>query len=369
MLDERPLTATGPVGVDAAGPDPVAAQRTWAKIWIVHGFLWLALIAYCWTMWVVSGDFTPNTLGRGEEPTWYVVLVRCVEVVFGIFITGWILWHFVIGPKLRTGRFSFDGLFFLAGWLMFFQEPWIDWTTYQFQYATTFVNFGSWLSHIPGWSSGNGQLIPVPMVYFTAYLWMCAMSGYAGSRYMTYQRRKDPSRSVFRLIVQTYLVMIVGDFIVELIMTRTGLISYSSTIPWLTLFAGTDHQFPLYEPLSWPGTFILLSCLHFFRDDRGRSWPERGIDKLKFKREGTKTLARFCAIAGAAQLAILIAFNFPYWFYALHSGPMPTPHIERTWRNGGVCGPTTAFNCPDPRRPISRQSAPDRPELLPERHR
>ena len=91
-------------------------------------------------------------------------------------------------------------------------------------------------------------------------------------------------------------------------MTRTGLISYSSTIPALTLFAGTDHQFPLYEPLSWPGTFIILSCLHFFRDDRGRSWPERGIDKLKFKREGFKTFARFCAIAGAAQLAIFVAF-------------------------------------------------------------
>ena len=87
MLDERPFTAKRPVGVDATGPDPVAAQRTWAKVWIVHGLLWLALIAYCWTMWVVSGDFTPNTRGRGQEPTWYVILVRCVEVIFGIFIT------------------------------------------------------------------------------------------------------------------------------------------------------------------------------------------------------------------------------------------------------------------------------------------
>jgi hypothetical protein len=367
MAAERSLTTAKPALVDV-GPDPAKAQGTWAKVWVVHGFLWLALIAYCWTMWVVSGDFTPNTLGRGEEPTWYVVLVRCVEVIFGIIITGWILWHFVIGPKLRTGRFSFDGLFFLAGWLMFFQEPWLNWITYQFQYATTFVNFGSWLPHVPGWSSGNGQLIPVPMVYFTAYLWMCAMSGYAGSRYMAYQRRKDPSRSVFRLIWQTYAVMIVGDVIVELIMTRTGLISYPATIPELTLFAGTDHQFPLYEPLSWPGTFIILSCLHFFRDDKGRSWPERGIDKIKFKREGLKTFARFCAIAGACQLAILIAFNIPYTLYALHAGPMPKPFIERGWRNGGVCGPTTAFDCPDPTKPLSRESAPNRPELLPERH-
>jgi hypothetical protein len=313
-------------------------------------------------MWVVSGDFKTNTLGRGEEPTWFVILVRCVEVIFGILITGWLLWHYVIGPKLRTGRFSFDGLFFLACWLMFFQEPWIDWISYQFQYATTFVNFGSWLPHIPGWSSPNGQLIPVPLVYFTAYLWMTGMAGYLGSRYMSYQRRKDPARSVFRLIVQTYLVMIVADVIVELIMTRTQLISYSATIPALTLFAGTDHQFPLYEPLSWPGTFIILSCLHFFRDDRGRSWPERGIDTLRFPREGLRTFARFLTLVGACQLAILIAFNIPYSFYALHAGPMPKPFIERAWRNGGVCGPATAYDCPDPKLPIARQSAPTRPE-------
>lgn len=341
-----------------SGPSQEEAEKTRARLWVVHGVAWLALIVYCWTAWVVSGNFTPNTLGRGTEPTWYVILVRCVEVVFGIFVTGWILWHFVIRPKIRTGKMSFDGLFFLAGWLMFFQEPWINWVTYQFQYATTFVNFGSWLNFIPGWSSPNAQLIPVPMVYFTAYLWMCAMSGYLGSRYMGYQRRKDPSRSRFRLVAQTYLVMIVGDVVVELIMTRTGLISYSATIPQLTLFAGTDHQFPLYEPLSWPGTFILLSCLHFFRDDQGRSWPERGIDKLKIQREWVRTLARFAAIAGACQLCILLAFNIPYGFYSLHSGPMPQPLIDREYRNGGVCGPKTAYDCPDPRLPIARESSP-----------
>jgi hypothetical protein len=197
---------------------------------------------------------------------------------------------------------------------------------------------------------------------------MCAMSGFLGSKYMSFQRRKDPSRGAFRLIWQTYLVMIVGDVVVELIMTRTGLISYPATIQSLTLFAGTDHQFPLYEPLSWPGTFIILSCLHFFRDDQGRSWVERGVDKIQFTREGFKTFARFLAILGYCQLAILIAFNLPYSFYALHAGPIPKPLIEREYRNAGVCGPRTAFDCPDPSKPISRESAPDRPELLPKGH-
>jgi hypothetical protein len=71
--------------------------------------LWFALIVYCWSAWVISGDFKTNTLGRGLEPDWYVILVRAVEIVFGVIITGWILRHFVVRPKLRTGSLSFDG--------------------------------------------------------------------------------------------------------------------------------------------------------------------------------------------------------------------------------------------------------------------
>ena len=337
--------------------EPRSSARAIQILWIVHGLLWLSLITYCWTMWVVSGNFTPNTLGRGDEPTWYVVLVRAVEIVFGVGITSWLVWVFIIRPKLRTGSFSFDGLFFMGALLMFFQEPWINWTTYQFQYATTFVNFGSWLNHVPGWSSPNAELIPVPLVYGTAYLWMCGWMGWWGSRFMSFLRRRDPSISNFSMIAKTFGVMIVIDVIVENIMVRTQLISYSSTIPELTIFAGTDHQWPILEPLSWCGTFILLSCLHFFRDDQGRSWPERGIDQLRIRSGKLKTFLRFSAIAGACQLTILITFNLPYWFYALHSGPMPAEFIEREWRNGGVCGPATAYDCPDPKLPISRESA------------
>ncbi|MGH3629742.1 MAG: spirocyclase AveC family protein [Sciscionella sp.] len=333
-------------------------QRAAAWFWVLHGAAWLALIAYCWTMWVVSGDFKTNTIGRGGEPMWFVILVRCVEVGFGIIFTGWIVWHFIIQPKIKTGSFSFNGLFFMACLLLAFQEPWINWTTLQFLYSTTFVNFGSWLPQIPGWSSPNGQLIPMPLVYVAAYLWMLGMAAYGGSRYMAYLRRKNPAVGAARLIGQTFALMVVIDIVVELIMTRTQLISYGSTIPWLTLFAGTDHQFPIYEPLHWPGTFILLSCLHFFRDDRGRSLPERHIDRLPIRSGKLKTVARFAALAGACQLTILFAFNIPYQLWALHSGPMPQVFIDREWRTAGVCGPKTAYDCPNPKLPIARESSP-----------
>ena len=66
------------------------------------------------------------------------------------------------------------------------------------------------------------------------------MAGWAGSRYMSYQRRKNPAIGTFTMIAKTFGVMVIGDVIVETIMVRTQLISYGSTIPSLTLFAGNN---------------------------------------------------------------------------------------------------------------------------------
>ena len=285
----------------APSVDHQVAQRNTATLWVIHGGLWFALICYCWTAWVVSGDFKTNTLGRGQEPGWYVALMRGWEV-FALVVTVVILWVFVIRPKLRDGRLSFDGLFVLGCGLMFFQEPWINWTSYQFLYSTTSINFGSWLGHIPGWSSPNAALIPVSMWAGTAYFWLVAIPAMAGSRFMGWLTRRTPGISKLRLIALTYLAFCAFDLVLETFITRTNLFSYGSVIPQLSLFAGTDHQFPLYETISWAGTYVFLSSVHFFRDDRGRSLPERGIDAFRVGGDRLKTFLRFLAIVGICSV-------------------------------------------------------------------
>ena len=49
---------------------------------------------------------------------------------------------------------------------------------------------------------------------------------------------------------------------------------YPSTIPELTLFAGKPYQFPLYETVSWAGTYTALACVHYFRNDQGETWAD-----------------------------------------------------------------------------------------------
>jgi Spirocyclase AveC-like len=349
-------------GEDAVRPPD--GQATVTRLWVAHGILWLLLIACVWTAWVLSGDFEANTIGRSLAPTWYVVVVRTVEIGLGVLFTGWLVWHFVVRTKLRTGSLSFDGLFFIGCFLMVFQEPWMNWINLQFLYSTVFINFGFWGPKIPGWSLPRAQLIPMPLVYFAAYIWMVAFGAWAGSRYMARQRRKDPGRSIGRIVWQTFFVMVLVDLIGEGTMVHLQLINYPRTISSVTLWAGTDHQFPLYEALIWPSTFILLSSLHFFRDDQGHSFVERGIDRMNISSGKLHTFCRFAAIAGFCQLAILVTFNIPYQIIGLHAGKVPNVYLKRPWRMAGVCGPGTPYDCGGPGVLMPRSDTPTNRVIL-----
>jgi hypothetical protein len=340
----------------SAPPQREPAEVGWAKVLVLHGAAWLALIVYVWTAWVVSGDFKTNTRGRGLEPQWYVTLMHVWEI-FALVSSVVIMWWFVIRPRIKTGRMTFDGLFFLSCLALCFQEPWINWTGYQFTYSTTSINFGSFTSHIPGWSSPNSELVPLSAWALSAYFWLVGIPGWAGSKFMQRLRTKNPSISGLRMIIYAYLAFCVFDLLLESFITRTQLFNYASVVPELSLWPGTDHQFPLYETVSWAGTYTGLACLHFFRDDKGRTLAERGIDRLKIKKEGLRTFARYLALMGACQLVMLFTYNIPYAYWGLHA-QMAKPFVEREWRTAGVCGPTTAYDCPSPETPIARKSSP-----------
>jgi Spirocyclase AveC-like len=349
--------ATGPATAEAV-PEIVREknEKAKARLWILNGAFWLGLMTYVWTAWVLSGDFTTNKIGRGEEPDWYVTMIRSWEV-FALIVTLAILWYFVIRPKIKTGRFTFDGLFFLGCAAICFQEPWINWTSLQFLYSTTSINFGSFTGHIPGWSSPNSQLVPLSLWALSAYFWLVGIPAYCGSRFMGWLRVRDPQIGSWRMVAYAYLAFCVFDLILESFITRTQLFSYGSVVPELSLWAGTDHQFPLYETASWAGTYTVLASLHFFRDDQGRSLPERGIASLRIRSGRLQTFARYLAIMGVCQLAILFTYNIPYVYWGQHA-EMADVFIQREWRTAGVCGPKTPYVCPDPDYPIARKGSP-----------
>jgi hypothetical protein len=126
-----------PPAQEAAPPPAVGLRSTDAaagRMWVTIGAAWLALMIWAWGGWILGKDFKANHRGENAAPQWYKDYIHGVEV-FAVLVTLYILWRFVIRGRLRTGRLTFDGLFFLGCWTLFFQEPWINWSGTQFMYS------------------------------------------------------------------------------------------------------------------------------------------------------------------------------------------------------------------------------------------
>ena len=325
---------------------------TGTKLWIANGVFWCLFAIYVWGSWILGPDFKENTIGREAATPGYVLWIRCVEVAF-ILLAIWQLAYFVVVPKIKTGRLSIDGLFFLACWTLYLQEPWLNYNNHQFLYTTVSFNRGSWCNYIPGWNSPNAERIPVgSVIWCTAYLTLVGLWVYIGAKFMRWWKSKRPDTSPLELILTTFLVFIPFDFVLEYIILSTGLFNYASTIPELTLWAGQKNQFPIYEIVIWCATLTAWSSVRYFANDKGETWAERGFSAIKFPGERLKTFARFLAIMGSLQLLFLLMYNVPYYYFSTKGAAFPA---YEPYRIGGLCGADTNFDCPSLTTPVPKR--------------
>lgn len=326
------------------------------KCWMALGAAWLALFFYCMISWVSGPDFVPVTFGRDKAPADYVFFIRCLEV-FMVALTGWIFYYFILRPLIRTGSLSFDGLFFLACFTLVVQEPWHSWIRPQLLYNDIFFNYGSWMGYLPV-SNPTAHRTPLPIAFAgLGYFWIYGLPAYCGSRLMRRVRARNPSISRAQMIAWCFGGFCVFDFIIESFIHRTGMFIYPSTIPELTLFAGKSYQFPVYEIVAWAGSYTVAACLHFFRNDKGETWADRNVDALNMSVR-LKTFCRWLALIGALQLGLLCTYNIPYMFWALHGGEFTVTEQSHPWLTAGLCGDSTAYDCPGPGVPMARRDSP-----------
>jgi hypothetical protein len=105
-----------------------------------------------------------------------------------------------------------------------------------------------------------------------------------------------------------------------------------------------------------------LAALRFFKDDRGRTVVERGIDGLQVG-EGRKTALRFLAVFGMCNVLVLLCYNVPNAIIGAHSTAWPRDLQERSYLTDRLCGPGTDRACPGPGVPLVRgdDTPPPRP--------
>lgn len=332
---------------------PETRRATPVKWWAAVGVLWLALLAYAWGSWLIGGDAHATPTGIDPVPAWKVITARSWEGLFG----GWALvaiWVFLIRPLRRGRGMSLDGMLLIAWFTLWaLQDPWLSYARGWFTYNAEFVNLGCPQCHIPGWmDTGVQDHLPEPLLFMAGmYVGVFTTSLLAVCKLMRAAKARWPALGTMGLIGIAWATMALTDLVLEVIWLHNGLYAYPGAIRSLSLFPGTEHQFPLYEAVLWGAMWGAMACLRYFRNDRGETVAERGIDRVRAGRRGTPTL-RLLAIIGIAQ-TFMFVYNIGIGFAGLQSDPWPRDVLTKSYMTAGMCGEGTDRACGDPRIPIA----------------
>jgi hypothetical protein len=351
-------TARGPVTTPTKPPlAPVAQRRQFkpVKWWAALGTLVLAFEVVVLARWVTSPLFHRVPTGMDQPPLFMKVAIVAFEVSC-IPAAIACLYLLVVRPWRKTGRLTTDGALTLAFATLWFQDPLSAYSGPWFTYNSWAINFGSWVNSIPGAlaPAKPGKMILEPILIIPGvYVWVFVLTMFFGSWVMRRAQARWPKMGSVGLTVACFAVMWAFDIVFEgLVFMPLGIWEYPGG-HW-DLFAGTYHQFPLTEVLTVGTLFAVVACVRFFRNDRGETIAERGLDQVKASPR-RKDWLRVLAMIGVVHLALFVCYNLPNTWSATHSTPWPADLQHRSYLNDGICGVGTTNPCPGPAYSIPRQ--------------
>jgi hypothetical protein len=326
-----------------------------ASVWAAIGALFVALYLYLMIRWVTGPSFHSVPSGPDIPPLWMKIVAHSIEVITPVVFL-WTVWRFVIGPWRRDGGLSTDGIMVIALITLYWQNTLPNYLSYGTLLSSAFTNFGSWYQYVPGWVSPHMNRLPeAPLAWGLCYAcWFVFFPMKAGAAVTHWLSARYPRLSAVRIFGIVYLGFMALDFVLEGAFLRTGMYAYAGTIHSWTLFAGHTYQFPIPEILTWGLAWTVYATLYAYRDDRGMTIAERGVEKLRISRR-SKKLVRLLALVAVFNL-IFLAQNAIMIVLATHADPWPRGY--KSYLVNDICGPGTPYACPAPTVPIAKQTTP-----------
>ncbi|MFF0488618.1 spirocyclase AveC family protein [Nocardia sp. NPDC004068] len=366
-----PVVAEPAARVAALGARPPSKSNP-VRVWAVIGGLILAFQLYVWIRWVTGPHFERVPPGPSDPPTLMkaVLITWTVVIIVGLPVG---LYYFIVRPWRRERRITLDGMLLVACGLLWFQDPLLNYFNTWSTYNTWMWNMGSWVPYIPGWRSyaEPGHMMAEPILMnapgYSYGVLLCTILGcWIMRRAKAFRPRINNYGLIGVLIAWTF----VFDFVIEgLFLMPMGLFTYPGAIKSLSINAGTYYQWPLYEGLMWGGVQAGLCALRYFTDDRGRTFVERGLERIQGGFVKRQTM-RFLAIFAACSVFFFVFYNIPAQWLGMHAESWPEDIQKRSYFDMGICGEGTGRLCPDPVLPIPGKGTgyidPDGHLVLPE---
>lgn len=345
------LAEQAPRGVPRDSTPVEARKFVPVKWWAVLGAGFIAVMVYLMTAWILSDDFATTPTGPDPVPGYMKLSAILVQIICPALLIG-LLIKYVVLPLKRERTIPFDGVLLLALITLIWQDVLLGYTASWGSYNAYLINFGSWGPQIPGWVQPNGENIAEPVFFMAAYPALVLPLGMACCWVMRKTKERWPRTGTVGVIAAGLGTGMVLDFVFEMPFAFTGLYNFGG-IPGPRLFADHYYVFPLVEVLIMGSLLAGVGALRYFRDDKGNSVVERGIDTLKTS-GARKTVVRVLAIAGFVNVLYLVGFNLPFQWLTTHSAAWPEDTTSRSYFRSELCGEGTGYHCSGPTVPIPR---------------
>lgn len=324
-----------------APPEPPKARPVlW---WAALGAVFVILQVYVFTRWLI--DLPPNIpAGPTDVPWWMAFNIHAQEVVFPAALA-FMFYRFVVRPLRRGRPVTWDGVFMLAFLTMLWQNMTLDFFKWSAGYNAVVINRGSWYDYVPFFTAPNANenLAEAPIwnlgfygVWAAVSIWICFFTRAMKQRW--------PHLSKVRLFVYSWIFCMVLDFAVETLWMRGGLYHFGGAPRATVLFAGHYYQYPIYEMVWFGLCLAALAAVRYFRNDRGESVAERGIDEVRLGTK-SKTIIRWLALAGILNV-ICLTYNVGMsWVAFRYGSDWPADIQKRSYFTQGLCGAKTNRPC------------------------
>ena len=340
---------SSPTSSGRARSSTLATRSTPAVVrWAWLGGVILMFITYVMGTWIFSGKAVPTDPGPDQLPEIQRLFIFWVQIV-AMFLGIVVAWIFVVRAWIREGRMTTTGMLYIAWLTLFFQDPMMNYTSATLLYNSHMFNLGTWtMGSTPGWTSPNGNNLPEPLLLIIVGYTIIGYSlCFPVLAMLNALKARRPTLTRMQLAIIGVLCLIALDTLFESLLLRTGVYAYPGGIRAITLFAGETYQFPMTEGIFYGGVLIGSTLvLLLYRDDKGQTFVERGIDQMRISSFG-KQWVKFLALFGFVHLSMFIGFTIPMQWLATHSDPFPEGYPSYMINNMCVYGPQRN-ECPGP---------------------
>jgi hypothetical protein len=251
-------------------------------------------------------------LGPDRMPTWNVVGLRIFEGL-SLVVLVCMVWFCVVVPWRRTGRLSLDGKFVIGGLAAFVADAFLNSYTYLFAWNAHNVNMGVWTAYLPFHNPDTSSRYAESLLWGPPmYVYFCAGVAIVGCKAYFALRSRLPRLSNVSLLTIVFIGEFAFDFIVENVAIRvTHGYAYAQTFGPLTLWSGSQFQFPLYESFLVAALGLLYTWMRLqaLQSADGRLPLERGSERW---RHTLQPAVRTLAVIGFCCAATILIYHLPF---------------------------------------------------------